>query len=217
MVSHAAAERAEFVAALQAVPAGAPTLCAGWTALDLAAHVVARERRPDSTPGLMIPALAGWTDRVRNGYARRPYPELIELVAGGPPRTSLFALPGVDAAANFGEFLIHTEDVRRAQPGWEPRDLDADRREAAWSAVRRGSRLYFRKVPVALVLARPDGADGTEIAAGARNAADGEPVRVVGEPEELLLLAAGRRTHARVTVTGHPDAVRLFEATPLSL
>ena len=210
MGSHAAAQRAELVTALQAVPPGAPTLCSGWTALDLAAHLVARERRPDSTPGLMIPALAGWTDRVRGTYARRPYPELIDLIAGGPPWTSLFALPGVDAAANLTEFVIHTEDVRRAQPGWEPRELDGELRDALWTSLRRSARLFFRRAPVAIVLARPD---GQQLAVGG----GGPHVRVTGEPEELLLLAGGRRDHARLEVDGPDDAVRRFQEMHLGL
>jgi len=214
VVSHAAAERVELVRALQSVPPGAPTLCEGWTALDLAAHLVARERRPDSGPGLIVPALAWWTDRVRAGYARRPYPELIDLVASGPPRTSFFAVPGVDAALNFVEFLVHTEDVRRAQPEWEPRDLDPELREAVWSGLRRQGRLYFRRSPVGVVLVRPDGA---ELTFGPRDADPGTRVRLTGEPAELLLLATGRRRHARVTVDGDPDAVRRFEDAHLGL
>ncbi len=43
----------------------APTLCEGWTAADLAAHIVVRERRPDSGPGLVWPPMAGYTEKVR--------------------------------------------------------------------------------------------------------------------------------------------------------
>jgi uncharacterized protein (TIGR03085 family) len=208
--SHAAAARAELVAALQAVPATAPTLCAGWTALDLAAHVVARERRADSTPGLMIPALAGWTERVRSGYARRPYPEIIELIANGPPWASVFAIPGVDNAANSTEFLIHTEDVRRAHPGWQPRELDADRADAVWNGLRRMGRLMFRRSPVAVVLATPG---------GRRHAVGGEGphVTLAGDPVELLLYASGRGEHAVVEITGADDAVQRFREVRLGL
>jgi len=208
--SHAAAERAALVTALQAVPAGAPTLCEGWTALDLAAHVVARERRADSTPGLLIPALAPWTERVRAGYAGRPYPELIQLIADGPPWTSLFAIPAVDAAANFSEFLIHTEDVRRAGPGWQPRELDGAERDAVWTGLRRSGRLMFRRSPVAVVLATPD---------GRRHAVGGEGphVTLTGDPVELLLHASGRGEHAHVEISGSADAIQRFRQARLGL
>ena len=44
----------------------APTLCEGWTTADLAAHLVVREHRPDSGPGIVWPRLAGYTDKVRH-------------------------------------------------------------------------------------------------------------------------------------------------------
>ncbi|HEY6794539.1 MAG TPA: TIGR03085 family metal-binding protein [Kineosporiaceae bacterium] len=210
MSSYAAAERAELVAALQAVPPGAPTLCAGWTALDLAAHVVARERRPDSTPGLLVPLLAPWAERVRAGYARTPYPELIQLIADGPPVISLFAIPGVDAVANFVEFLIHTEDVRRAQPGWTPRVLPPAEQDAVWTALRRTGRWAYRRCPVGVVLATPD---GRRHSVGAHD----PQVTLTGEPAELLLHSSGRGEHARIEVEGPDDAVRRFQAVKLGL
>lgn len=211
MASPASAERSALVAALQAVAPTAPTLCDGWTALDLAAHVVARERRPDSLPGLVVPALAGWTDRVRSGYARRPYPELIDLVAGGPPRTSLFALPGVEAAANLVEFAVHTEDVRRGAPGWQPRALDEAQVEAVWAALGRTARLAFRRSPVPVALVRPDGRR-IEVRRG-----EGDPVTLTGDPLELLLYASGRREAARVTLEGPDDAVARLRDLHLGL
>jgi uncharacterized protein (TIGR03085 family) len=206
--TYAALERAQLVEALRAVPADAPTLCEGWTALDLAAHVVARERRMDSLPGLLLPAMAGWTEKVRAGIARRPYPEVIELIAAGPPWTSPFALPGVDAAANFTEFAIHTEDVRRGRPGWTPRDLDPAELEEIWSGLRSRGRMLFRSAPVAVVLALPDGR--RQAVAG-----DGPHVTLTGEALELLLYAAGRRDAAHVEVTGADDAVRRFTGMKL--
>ena len=210
MSTYAAAERAQLVEALRAVPADAPTLCEGWTALDLAAHLVARERRPDSLPGLMLPAMAGWTERVRAGYARRPYPEVIDLIASGPPWTSPFALPRVDAKANFSEHLIHTEDVRRGRPGWQPRELDPAEQEEIWKGLRSRGRMFFRDAPVAVVLALPDGR--RQAVAG-----DGPHVTLTGEPLELLLYAAGRTGATRAGITGADEAVRKFSEMSLGL
>jgi uncharacterized protein (TIGR03085 family) len=210
MSSFAVAERAQLVEALRAVDADAPTLCEGWTARDLAAHIVSRERRPDSTPGLVLAALAGWTDRVRNGYAVRPYPTLIEMIATGPPWNSPFALPGVDAAANLVEFLIHTEDVRRARPGWTPRELSGELEESLWHGLRTRGRFFFRSAPVEVVLALPDGRRHAV-------AGDGPPVTVVGRPAELLLYASGRTGHALVEFDGTDDAVRRFRELRLRL
>ncbi len=94
----------------------APTLCEGWLTADLAAHLVVRERRPDSGPGLVWPPLAGYTDKVRHGVRdRMPWEKLVETVRRGPP----LLLRPFDGPMNTVEFFIHVEDVRRAQDGWE--------------------------------------------------------------------------------------------------
>src|SRR5436190_23310918 len=113
MPSLSALERARLADVLAATDPAAPTLCEGWTARDLAAHLVVRERRPDTGPGLLLRPLAGWTEHVRRRYAQRPYPELIELIRTGPPALSPFSLPGADAAGNLTEHFVHCEDVRR--------------------------------------------------------------------------------------------------------
>ena len=216
MTSSTAAERAELVTALRAVPQDAPTLCEGWTARDLAAHLVARERRPDSGPGLLVPVLAGWTERVRAGYARRPYGELVDLIASGPPWTSPFALPGVDELANFAEFLVHTEDVRRARSGWTARALADDVQDAIWKTVRTRGRLFFRKAPATVVLARPP-AEGDAPSEQAEVGGQGPQVMITGEPLELLLFTFGRRDHALVELSGPDDAVAAVRTMKLGI
>ena len=73
---------------------GAPTLCEGWVTADLAAHLVVRERRPDSGPGLVWPALAGYTDRVRRSVRdRTAWPDLVGMVRSGPPPCSARSTP----------------------------------------------------------------------------------------------------------------------------
>ena len=124
MATHARAERAHLAQALTEAGPEAPTLCEGWTTRDLAAHVVVRERRVDAAAGIMIKALAPRLARVQAEFAARPWPELLDMVAAGPPRRSLFGLAPIDEAANVVEFFVHCEDVRRAKPGWEPRLLD---------------------------------------------------------------------------------------------
>jgi len=98
----------------------APTLCEGWSTADMAAHLVVRERRPDSGPGLVLPSLAAYTDRVRNAAREStPYTDLIARVRSGPP----MLLRPFDGAMNTVEFFIHVEDLRRGQDGWEPRAI----------------------------------------------------------------------------------------------
>ena len=59
----------------------APTLCEGWDAADLAAHLVVRERRPDSGPGLVWPPLAAYTEKVRRSARdRMTWDQLVSTV-----------------------------------------------------------------------------------------------------------------------------------------
>lgn len=212
MTSFSALERARLADALAAADPDAPTLCEGWTARDLAAHLVVRERRPDTGPGLMLAPFAGWTDRVRRRYAQRPYAELVELVRTGPPPTSPFALPGADAAANLAEHFVHCEDVRRGDPARPvgPAELAPGVQDELWRRLERQARLMFRRVGVGVVLATPDGRELV--------AAKGTPsVRLVGEPGELLLVAFGRGRAAAVRREGPPDALAALAAARLAV
>jgi len=211
-VSIASRERAALADLLADVGPDAPTLCAGWDARDLAAHLAVRERRPDATPGVAVPALAGWTDRVQAGYAQRPYAELVDLVRTGPGRLSPFALPGADRFFNTTEYVVHHEDVRRAQPGWSPRELPRKVQDALWQAVRTRAGFAFRSAGVGVVLRRSDAPRSSVVAA------KGDPVATVaGEPLELLLYTFGRRDHAVVDVTGPAAARKALEATSLDV
>lgn len=195
----ARAERAALSELLEEVGPDAPTLCDGWTTLDLAAHLVVREGRPDSGPGLVFAPLAGYTERVRTVQKRRGYPELIRRVAAGPPRWSLFAIGRVDQAANTVEYFVHHEDVRRGQPDWAPRELPPEDAEQLWRRLRGMARLAFRAAPVGVTLARPDGQRLT--------VRPGSPaVTISGPPGELVLYVTGRQAHARVTVEGDAQA-----------
>ena len=85
MTGHARAERGQLAELLRQLGPDAPTLCGDWTTADLAAHLVVRDRRRDSGPGLLVPALAGWTETVRRGaLASRGYQELVDKVAQPP-------------------------------------------------------------------------------------------------------------------------------------
>src|SRR5215468_5331792 len=96
-VSYASDERAALCALLDETGPDAPTLCEGWTTLDLAAHLVLREHRPDAGMGVLGGPLAGHTARVqRKMTGRVPYSRLVQIIRDGPPRFSVFALPGVD-------------------------------------------------------------------------------------------------------------------------
>lgn len=208
MSTHAKRERLLLADLLETSGPDAPTLCEGWTTRDLAAHVVVRERRPDAAGGIIIKPLAARGERVRNEFAAKPFDELVQLIRTGPPRVSPFSLKQVDEAANTVEFFIHAEDVRRAQPEWEPRPLDPVFADALWRRVESGARIMGRRSPVGLVLRRPNG----QVAVAHKGA---PVVTVTGEPGELLIFASGRQGAARVTVEGDEEAVAKLRAARL--
>ncbi|NUR30315.1 MAG: TIGR03085 family protein [Catenulispora sp.] len=209
MTHFAQEQRAALVAALREAGPDAPTLCAGWTARDLAAHVVARERRVEAV-GIVFKALAARLERVQGEFAALPWDELVGLVVAGPSLKSLFALPGVDELANLVEFFVHCEDVRRAREGWEPRRLDPAVQDALWRRVSGLGKVMGRRSPAGLVVRRPDG----QVAVMRK----GAPVATVtGEPGELVLFLSGRQEHAVVEVEGSESVVAAVRGAKLGL
>ncbi|OJZ67950.1 TIGR03085 family protein [Mycobacterium paraffinicum] len=206
-MSVAQRERAALVETMRSTGPEAPTLCEGWKTRDLAAHLVIREYRPDAAPGILIPFFAAHTEKVQNQVAERAdWDELVDKVASGPPLYSPFKL--LDPVANVPEMFIHHEDVRRAQPGWVPREL-----EPALSGMLRRTlplmaRMTLAKVPGRVALRTPEGK--TLLTAG-----QGPAVTVTGPPEELLLFAVGRA--ARVEFDGDAAAVQAVRDAPKGL
>ncbi|MFF8396191.1 TIGR03085 family metal-binding protein [Streptomyces sp. NPDC016172] len=211
MSTHAKRERLLLADLLETAGPDAPTLCEGWTTRDLAAHVVVRERRPDAAGGILIKQLAPRLDKVMAEYTDKPYEELIQLIRTGPPRFSPFSLKPVDEASNIIEFYVHSEDVRRAQTDWSPRDLDPVFQDALWTRLERTARLMGRGVPTGLVLRRPDGQTAV--------AHRGTPVvTVTGEPSELVLFCYGRQSAAKVDLDGDENAIaKLHETKQLGI
>ena len=167
----------------------APTLCEGWNTADLAAHLVVRERRPDTGPGLVWSPLASYTDRVRREVRdRTTWEQLVETVRRGPPSL----LRPFDGPMNTVEFFIHIEDVRRAQAGWAPRAISPELADALWARVGPGG--MARAVHATVVVSSPPRAD--------KQAGSGPLLTVSGEPGELTLFAAGRQRAASIEISG---------------
>jgi uncharacterized protein (TIGR03085 family) len=197
-----------------------PTLCEGWQTADLAAHLVLREHRPDAGAGVMGGPLAGYTQRVQGRLTKRtPFPQLIELIRTGPPRFSVFALPGADERLNLVEYFVHHEDVRRAQPGSAPRSISPQLADLLWDRLPL-ARLLLRRAPVGVELVRADAAGATSngqtgpgssrvrITAKARTPL----VTVSGDPAELTLWVMGRTSAAQVQLDGNDSDVAALQA-----
>jgi uncharacterized protein (TIGR03085 family) len=163
----------------------APTLCEGWQSADLAAHLVLREHRLDAGPGMVTkrPPFGPWTDQLtRRLRDSTPWEVLVQRVHSGPPAL----LRPLDPQINTVEFFVHHEDLRRAQPSWEPRELAADDEDLLWARLRPLAR-FARRRPCRL---EPAGRASLEFRGGG-------PV-VKGTVGEILLWLMGRETAARV-------------------
>ncbi len=184
--------------------ADAPTLCEGWQTADLAAHLIVRERRPDSGPGLVWPPLAGYTEKVRQAARdRAPYDELVATVRRGPP----LLLRPFDGAMNTVEYFIHVEDVRRAQDGWESREISPELADALWARVGAGG--MAKKVGATVVLTSPGRAE--------KRSGTGPTLTVAGDPGELAMFGAGRQGAANVEISGDPALADQLRSAALGI
>ncbi|MGC3993317.1 MAG: TIGR03085 family metal-binding protein [Propionicimonas sp.] len=204
-------QRAALCDALASVPPTAPTLCEGWTAHHLAAHVWVRENETFRVAGNLLTRKSERTDdRLAELVARRPYADLVEAIRRGPAGGSPFRLPGVEQVANTLEFFVHCEDVRRGGGDLTPRPRDLAMENEAWKASAILARRAFRTCPVAVWLER-DAPAGDPVRIGRGP----DIVTVVGAPTELLLYLSGRRGAARVELVGEPASVSLVERVSL--
>ena len=197
-MSLAQRERAALVTTMRGVGPDQPTLCGDWTTRELAAHLVVRERRLDAAPGILVPAMADYTERVTQQVAAESdWNVLLDKIASGPPLLSPFKL--LDPLVNVTEMFIHHEDVRRGKSGWEPRELDDDVASALARQVSLMARMALGKAPAQVVLRTPE---GKTLATSGR----GATVVVTGAPLELLMFASGR-DQVRVEFDGDDEAV----------
>jgi uncharacterized protein (TIGR03085 family) len=186
----------------------APTLCTGWLTADLAAHLLARERRPDAGPGILVGGpFARHTRNVMDAYKAKGYDAMIGELRAGPPR---WFRVGPMAGLNVGENWIHHEDVRRAN-GEAPRPGDPELDEMLWNSLPTGTFIARQKIKGAgLTLRTPDGRE--------RVVKDAEPrVTITAAPGELVLFMSGRQEAADVGYEGMPEAIALIKATKLGI
>jgi uncharacterized protein (TIGR03085 family) len=199
-------ERHAFCDTALSVGPDAPTLCGGWTARDLVAHLLVRENSLTGAAGITFSPMAGLTERAMARAARKPFPEMVAKLHD--PGLTPYRLPRVERLTNTLEYFVHHEDLRRARPGWTPRELPAADSDELWRQIKGASKLAARKADVPIVIRRADRADQT---APVRRGED--PVTVTGAPAELVLFFFGRNELRDVTFDGPPESIsRLREA-----
>ncbi|MGH3362486.1 MAG: TIGR03085 family metal-binding protein [Nocardioides sp.] len=187
----------------------APTLSGEWTAKDLVVHLVLREHSPVGAPGLVIPPLSRLTDLEMSRIGRKDFTVLVERLRGRG--LTPYSLPPVDKVVNTLEYFVHHEDLRRAQPGWEPRSLDPADQSALWSAIRVFGRGLVRPAGVPVRIRRTDtGAEAT-----LRRGSD--PAVLAGPPSEIVLFLYGRYQHRGLSFTGPDPHIERLRSAGLGL
>lgn len=189
-----------------------PTLLEGWTAHDLAAHIVLRERDLVAGPCIALPGpFRRFAERRRVRLARsKDFAWLVARIRSGPP-IGFFRIGWVRSLANLNEFFVHHEDVRRAN-GLGPRTLAPALDAALWRNARRSGRHLTRRL-------RGVGLDMEWSGTGEQTSVrPGEPrARLSGRPGELLLYVFGRQPVAQVEASGSPEAVATVRRTHLGM
>ncbi|GAA1491417.1 TIGR03085 family metal-binding protein [Brachybacterium sacelli] len=196
-------EREAFAATFDALGPQAPTILPGWDASDLLEHLLGRERYPHLLVGPRLPGPLGQRAvAAREDFRARPWAEQVELFREGPGRLS--PVGAVDRASGQGELLIHHEDLRRAQEGWEPRLLPDEEQARAWRALSLLSRVSVH-VDADITLVSPQG--GRQL----RSRRSTGALRVHGEALELLLWVSGRDEVAQVRLEGDEGALQALQ------
>jgi uncharacterized protein (TIGR03085 family) len=211
MSSPVNAERDDLVKTLRAVGPDAPTLCTGWTARVLVAHLIRRERSlVELGARVKLPVVTAAANAALQRYAAsHEYPWLVDTFAAGAPRYSPFAFGPVAELANLLEYVVHHEDVRRAADE-PPRAMPADREQAVFRRLSGFAKVTLRSAPQPVLLRTPD---GRTITVGR-----GEPaVIVTGKPVELALVAFGRGRVANVDYGGDIAAIERFRSTSIGV
>jgi uncharacterized protein (TIGR03085 family) len=199
------AQRAQLCDLFDELGPNAPTLLEGWTARDVAAHLVLREQDHLAGPGLVLPGAWGrMAERRRRTLAHRDFGWLVATLRSGPP-PGFFRIGWVRRGPNLNEFFVHQEDVRRAN-GLGPRTNEPAMDDALWRNVVLAPWFLARRLRGAGLELEWTGTGQVVRARRGRPAA-----RLCGPPGELLLYLFGRQRAAHVELSGAGAAIAAVE------
>ncbi len=173
-------------------------------------HLYLREHDAVAGPGLVLPG--PWARLAARHHRRalgRDFSQIVAAVRSGP--RGVFRLGWLRRVPNLNEMFVHHEDVRRANGG-APRVFEPAMDQALWDNVKGGARLLCRRL-------RGCGLElhhaSTQESFCARRGED--PVKVTGEPGELLLYVFGRQQVADIQLDGPPSSLDVLRGTHLGL
>jgi uncharacterized protein (TIGR03085 family) len=208
----AGVERSSLSDLLDEVGPDAPTLCTGWNTAALAAHLVSRESSLLAGAGTLGPALAPAGNRAMARALRRSFAENVHRFRRGGMLSQTGRL---GEALHLLEFVVHREDVRRAQPhpGRQANDgADAVRDAAVFEQLRRRAGRLGRTIPAGIgLLVRSSRHGAIDVRRGpAVIVADGDPV-------DLALWLFGRAEASAVAIELHGGPDEMLSLVEVSL
>lgn len=209
MTTFAKRERSAICQTLRQLGPDQPTLCQGWSTKDLLVHLIVRENRPDAAVGLFIPFLSSYTDSISKKYTEKSFEDLISIFENGPKSPSPFALPKVDELANTFEFLVHHEDILRAQNEYQPRKFTEEDAKFIWSRFTKSAVFFMRKVKVGVVAKTDQGTYTLK--------RGNDVVTISGNIIDLVMFTFGRQNRTEIVFEGNPLAVEKLKNSDLSL
>ena len=201
-------ERADLCDLALQVGENEPTLCGDWTVKDLVVHLLVREGSPAAL-GISVPQLSKVTDLASNRIGTKDFTVLVERLRTGPPIYSPFRVSKVDKLLNTIEYYVHHEDIRRAQPTWEPRPLSQYQEKVLWKMISFAGKRMVRSAKVGVVLERGDTGERAVLKQSETS------VVVRGLPGELVLFLYGRKAQARVELDGTDADIAALAGTDL--
>lgn len=189
-MTFAETERQHLADTFRSVGPDAPTLCEGWDAHDLAAHLYVRERQPLAAGGMFVDALGSRLDNAMAAQKARPFEDVVADWEAGPGNLNPIKL--VDGLMNTAEHFAHHEDVRRGDGVARPREFSQEVNRELEAALRRMAPMLLRGSSKPVILTpiggRPIVVSGKNVVAERGD----DVVRVTGQPGELLLWVFGR-------------------------
>ncbi|MEE8602036.1 maleylpyruvate isomerase family mycothiol-dependent enzyme [Euzebya tangerina] len=185
----------------------AETLCDGWDAGDMVAHLLVRERQPWNSAGILVPALEKMHESAMAKKKEEGRTALTQQLRDGPPWP---LARGPLGRIQVGEDYIHTEDIRRGgaatvsgegAASLEPDDGTGDSETAGllWEALKRFATMTLGGLKAEGVISLTDGSKTRNVAVGGRLATStremppgAEVYTVTGPVGDLLLWVTGR-------------------------
>lgn len=207
-------ERTRLIDRLAEVGPDAPTLCEGWQARDLLMHLIKREIIPHAVVGSWMPTRIGEAASEKLAHVEdASWEELLDIFTSGRQSLSPLRIGAIDSFVNTLEYVIHTEDINRAQTPPIEEAYSDDEQKHIFARLGAMAQVIFARSPVTVRLNA--GTFGTkEMFISKRN---DSAVTITGEPIELALFCFGRDDAATVGFEGDESDIEAMKASRLKI